>query len=123
MVKTSTIQWVMRWTLSVALAAVSLFFAFSGLVTGLFATGASADDIGLLWQNQARFRLALASTFWLAAVFVFLSLRRGSALGILKRDETSVLKKWFYLMIIGFSLIIAVVSWVDVLKSGIPTAF
>ncbi|MFZ0061420.1 MAG: hypothetical protein WAL47_05225 [Pyrinomonadaceae bacterium] len=106
----------MRWALSVGLAALGLLLTFSGFVTAIFATGRPADQIGLLWANQARFRLALGATLWLASLVVFMSLRSGSAGTVFKNREIGSVKRWLYLIVLAFLLLISGYSWLDLLK-------
>ena len=103
-------QSIARWTLSAGLAAGSLFFWFSGFVTGLLGTGKQSKDVAM-WQSQARFRVAVAATFWLLAVLVFLSLRRGGASGIWKGESIGGLKKWFYLILFLCSFLVGIYLW------------
>jgi hypothetical protein len=107
-----------RWLLSVGFAAVSVFFIFSGLVTAMFATGRPPDEVGLLWRSQARFRLALGTTFWLVSVLVFLVFRRGGLPGILRGEEIKGAKRWSYIILLGTSMLVALYSWFDVFTAS-----
>lgn len=107
---------IVRWGLLLALAAVGLLFTFSGFVTGIFATARPADKVGLLWQNQARFRLALGSTLWLAAALAFIILRRGGALVVFRGGDFGSTKRWLYLIVLGSLLLISIYSWLDLLR-------
>jgi hypothetical protein len=81
----------------------------------MLATGKPSPTLSL-WASAARFRFALASTLWFVSVFVFLSLRRGGAQGIWKGELISVWKRWFYLVLFLLALLVAILSWVDVVS-------
>ena len=105
----------MRWALSIAFAALGLLFTFSGFVTAMFATGRQADHIGVLWQNQARFRLACGATLWLASALVLITLRRRGLVAVLRGRDIAPTKRWLYLILIGFLTLLSMYSWLDLL--------
>jgi len=80
--KITQMRWVqlkglIRWALTALLGCASLFFLYSGFVTGLIAAGGQLSEGRRLWENQAIVRLSLAMLLWFASVLVFLFLRRG----------------------------------------------
>ena len=121
--KITQMRWVQlkgltRWALTALLSCASLFFLYSGFVTGLIAAGGQLNEARRLWEYQAIVRLSLAMLLWFAAVLAFLFLRRGGIGTILRGDQISAPKRWFYMVILAVSTIAAFLAIVEVMSKG-----
>jgi hypothetical protein len=104
-----------RWALTVLLGCASLFFVFSGFVTGLIAAGGPLNKDRPLWEYQAIVRFSLGMVLWLGSVLVFLLLRRGGVGAVFRGDEISAPKKWFYIVALAISTVAAFLTVVQVI--------
>jgi hypothetical protein len=90
-------NWI-RWLLTLLLGAASLYFMYSGLVTGVIAEGGRLSVAYPQWAYQAKLRASLAILIWFAAVSVFLLLRPGGFKSILLSGQLSAHKRWIYVI-------------------------
>lgn len=107
---------VIRWTVTILLSCASLFFLYSGFVTGLLAAGGKNSPARPLWEYQAIGRFSLGLVLWLGSVMTFLLLRRGGIGSVFRRNQISTLKRWLYIIALTVSTFAALFALIEVLS-------
>lgn len=87
----------LRWVLTILLGAGSCFFLFSGFSAALLGDGAEPGELRRAWSHHAEFLLSIAMLLWLGSVAIFMSLRSGGFLKVVRGEQINSIKRWFYI--------------------------
>jgi hypothetical protein len=105
---------VIRWGLTILLSCVSVFFLYSGFITGLLAAGGKNNPAHALWEYQASARFTLGLVLWLGSVMAFLFLRPGGIGLIFRGNQISTPKRWLYTIALVLSTFAALYALIEV---------
>ncbi|HBB89104.1 MAG TPA: hypothetical protein DC047_15975 [Blastocatellia bacterium] len=98
------IRTILRWILTILFAAAGIFFQIIGFSTALLGEGAEAGELRKAWGLHAAFLLSFAMLLWLASVLIFLGLRPGGFLRIIRGQQINSFKRWLYIACLIASL-------------------
>jgi hypothetical protein len=87
----------LRWGLAGLLLIVSTFFLITGFSIALLGEGAEPGDIRQAWRYQAAFRLSITALLWVISVLLFVSLRPGGLVSVVRGKQITTFKRWLYI--------------------------
>ena len=112
-------NWI-RWLLTLSLGVASLYFMYSGLVTGLIAEGGRLNEASPQWEYQATLRASLGILLWFASVSLFLLLRRGGFKAVFRGGQTSAHKRWIYIITFVLSAFVLLFTITEFVRRSCP---